>query len=65
MSGLFDLVDLRGIDVNMDDRRLGTEFFYPAVRPVVKAYSKGKQKIDLVEDVVGTWRAVQYRSMPR
>src|SRR5262249_5618111 len=56
--GRLDLVDLRRVDVNVDDLAVFGEFADLAGDAVVEAHAQGQQQVGLVDGVVGVYGAV-------
>jgi len=57
MGSLY-FIDLRSIDINVNDGSPRTEFFHLTDGPVVKTRSQGNKKINLVKDVVCIWSSM-------
>ena len=63
--GLLDLVDLRGVDVDVDDLRPAGELRDLAGHAIVEPHAQGQQQIGVVDRVVGVDAAVHAEHVQR
>ena len=63
--GLLDLVDFRGIDVDVDDLRPAGELRHLAGHAIVEPHAEGQQQVGIVDGVVGIHAAVHAQHVQR